>query len=79
MNISEKAVYGRELHGMLLRYEPIAVKMIEDEKDVPDSHNKTRLGKHVSSTELTPRPPDGKPSTWTKPRWCWCPWCHGLC
>jgi len=79
MNTSEKNLTSsRELHDMLLlRYEPIAIKMIKDEKDVPETVINPRrdMGKHMALCQayaLTRR--NRKTIYMDKAsEWCWCP------
>lgn len=61
----------------LLRYEPIAVKMIEDEKDVPDNalNPKRDMGKHMSLCQAYALARRNRKTVYMDKasEWCWCP------
>jgi len=70
--------YSRTLHDlMLLRYEPIAVKLIEDEADVPQGaiNPKRDLGKHMSLCQAYALARRNKKTVYMdkNSEWCWCP------
>ena len=72
------ATYSRELHDMLLlRYEPIAIKMIENESDVPETaiNPKRDLGKHMCLCQAYSMARRNKKTVYIDQasEWCWCP------
>jgi uncharacterized protein (DUF169 family) len=72
------AAASRALHDMLLlRYEPIAVKMIEDEADVPENavNPKRDLGKHMCLCQAYSLARRNKKTVYIdkNSEWCWCP------
>lgn len=79
MNITENnSTYSRELHDMLLlRYEPIAIKMIEDEADVPANtvNPKRDMGKHMCLCQAYALTRRNKKTIYmdSASEWCWCP------
>jgi uncharacterized protein (DUF169 family) len=79
VNIAEtNKKYSQELHDMLLlRYEPIAVKMIKDLAEVPENavHPKRDMGKHMSLCQAYALTRRNKKTIFTDmdSEWCWCP------
>ena len=79
MILTEKnAADSRTLHDLLLlRYEPIAVKMIEDEADVPDNalNPKRDLGKHMALCQAYSLARRNKKTIYIdkNSEWCWSP------
>ena len=79
MNISEKnSTCSRYLHDMLLlRYEPVAIKMVEDEMDVPDTalNPKRDLGKHMALCQAYALARRNRKTVYMDKasEWCWCP------
>lgn len=72
------STYSRELHDMLmLRHEPIAIKMIENEKDVPENAvNPMRdMGKHMSLCQAYALTRRNKKTVYIDKasEWCWSP------
>ncbi len=70
--------YSRELHDMLmLRYEPIAIKFIEDEADVPASamNPQRNLGKHMCLCQAYGLTRRNKKTVYMdkNSEWCWNP------
>jgi uncharacterized protein (DUF169 family) len=75
---AENAAASRELHDMLLlRYEPIAVKMIEDLADVPENavNPKRDMGKHMCLCQAYALTRRNKKTIFMDKdsEWCWCP------
>lgn len=79
MTTTEKnSTYSRELRDiLLLRYEPIAIKMIEDENDVPDTalNPKRDMGKHMALCQAYGLARRNKKTIYMDKasEWCWCP------
>ncbi len=69
---------SRALHDMLLlRYEPIAIKMIENEADIPASaiNPKRNMGKHMCLCQAYALTRRNKKTIYMDKdsEWCWCP------
>jgi uncharacterized protein (DUF169 family) len=79
MTIAERnSTYSRALHDiMLLRYEPIAIKMIENEADVPKNalNPKRDMGKHMCLCQAYSLSRRNKKTVYMdkNSEWCWCP------
>jgi uncharacterized protein (DUF169 family) len=74
----KNAEASRQLHEiMLLRYEPIAIKFIEDEADIPESAINPRgdLGKHMCLCQAYSLTRRNKKTVYmdSQSEWCWCP------
>ena len=79
MTTAEKnAAASRTLHDLLLlRYEPVAVKMIEDEADVPDNavNPERDMGKHMALCQAYSLARRNKKTVYIdkNSEWCWSP------
>lgn len=78
MTTENNLTYSRNLHDMLLlRYEPIAIKFIEDEKDVPASavNPKRDLDKHMCLCQAFSLTRRNKKTVYldSQSEWCWSP------
>lgn len=78
MTTEKNSTYSRELHELLmLRYEPIAIKMIENEADVPKNaiNPKRDMGKHMCLCQAYGLARRNKKTMYMDKasEWCWCP------
>ena len=75
---AKNAEYSSQLHDLLLlRYEPIAIKVIEDEKDIPESaiNPKRDMGKHMCLCQAYALSRRNKKTIYMdkNSEWCWNP------
>lgn len=77
-NLKINQAASAELHEMLrLRYDPIAVKLIENEADIPEnaSHPVRDMGKHIAVCQAFALARRNRKVIYTdkNSEWCWCP------